>query len=92
MKDKYGRMYNENLLGTSDVSILKFYYASFKIKQSRGKVSDIGRFLDECIDVAADTGKYFRVLGFLPFVNSKYGTEQELISKFIKCNRNQKIQ
>ncbi len=31
MQDKYRKLYNENLLGTSDVSILKFYYASFKI-------------------------------------------------------------
>jgi hypothetical protein len=38
-------MYNENLLGISDVSILKFYYVSFKIQQGKGKVSDVGDFL-----------------------------------------------
>ncbi|KAA6325140.1 hypothetical protein EZS27_025607 [termite gut metagenome] len=85
--DKYRKLYNENLLGTSDVSILKFYYASFKIQQSKGKVSNVGSFLDECIKIAADTGKYFKVLGYLPFINSKYGTEQERISKFIKLRR-----
>jgi len=85
--DKYRRIYNENLLGTSDVSILKFYYASFKIQQNKGKISDVGRFLDECVATAADTAKYFKVLGYLPFVNSGYGTEQERISKFIKLRR-----
>ncbi|KAA6339081.1 hypothetical protein EZS27_012975 [termite gut metagenome] len=85
--DKYRKLYNENLLGTSDVSILKFYYASFKIQQNKGKVSNVGSFLDECIEIAADTGKYFKVLGYLPFINSKYGTEQERISKFIKLRR-----
>ncbi len=53
--DKYRKLYNENLLGTSDVSILKFYYASFKIQQRKGRVSDVNVFLDECIKVAADT-------------------------------------
>jgi hypothetical protein len=85
--DKYRQMYNENLLGTYDVSILKFYYASFKIQQGKGKVSDVGAFLDECVEIAADTAKFFKVLGYLPFINSKYGTEQERISKFIKLRR-----
>ena len=85
--DKYRKMYNENLLGTSDVSILKFYYASFKIQQNKGKVSDVAIFLDECIQVSADTAKFFKALGYLPFINSKYGTEQERISKFIKLRR-----
>jgi hypothetical protein len=85
--DKYRQMYNENFLGTSDVSILKFYYASFKIQQGKGSVSDVGVFLDECVEIAADTAKFFKVLGYLPFINSKYGTEQERISKFIKLRR-----
>jgi hypothetical protein len=85
--DKHRKMYNENFLGTSDVSILKFYYASFKLQQQAGKVSDVGRFLDECVEIAADTAKFFKVLGYLPFINSKYGTEQERISKFIKLRR-----
>jgi hypothetical protein len=85
--DKYRQIYNENFLGTSDVSILKFYYASFKIQQGKGNVSDVGVFLDECVEIAADTAKFFKVLGYLPFINSKYGTEQERISKFIKLRR-----
>jgi hypothetical protein len=85
--DKYRQMYNENFLGTSDVSILKFYYASFKVQQGKGKISDVGRFLDECVAIASDTAKFFKVLGYLPFVNSTYGTEQERISKFIKLRR-----
>jgi uncharacterized protein Smg (DUF494 family) len=44
--------------------------------------------LDECVEIAADTAKFFKVLGYLPFINSKYGTEQERISKFIKLRRN----
>jgi hypothetical protein len=85
--DNYRKIYNENFLGASDVSILKFYYVSFKIQQGKGKISDAGVFLDECIEIAADTTKFFKVLGYLPFVNSKYGTEQERISKFIKLRR-----
>jgi hypothetical protein len=87
MQDKYRKLYNENLLGTSDVSILKFYYASFKIQQRKGRVSDVNVFLDECIKVAADTSKAFKILGFIPYVSSKYGTEQQRISKFISLRR-----
>lgn len=52
--DKYRKLYNDNLLGTSDVFILKFYYASFKIQQQKGRVFNIDAFLDECIKVVAD--------------------------------------
>jgi len=62
--DKYRKLYNKNFLGTSDVSILKFYYASFKLQQQTGKISDVGRFLDECIEVAADR-KIFQFKLFL---------------------------
>lgn len=86
--DKYRKIYNENLLGTSDVSILKFYYASFKIQQQKGRVSDVDNFLNECIKVAADTGRAFRILGFIPYFSSKYSTEQQRISKFISLRRN----
>ena len=85
--DKYRKLYNENLLGTSDVSILKFYYASFKIQQRKGRVSDVNVFLDECIKVAADTSRAFRILGFIPYISSKYSTEQQRISKFISLRR-----
>jgi len=36
MQNNYRKMYHENLLGTSDVSIFKFYYASFKLQYSKG--------------------------------------------------------
>jgi hypothetical protein len=88
MQDKYRKIYNENLLGTSDVSILKFYYASFKIQQQKGKVSNVDSFLDECIKVAADTSRTFKILGFIPYFSSKYSTEQQRISKFISLRRN----
>ena len=81
-------MYNENLLGTSDVSILKFYYASFKIQQQNGKVSDVDSFLDECIRIASDTSRTFKIIGFIPYFSSKYSTEQQRISKFISIRRN----
>ena len=87
MQDKYRKLYNENLLGTSDVSILKFFYASFKIQQQKGRVSDVDRFLDECIKVAADTSRTFMILGFIPYFSSKYSTEQQRISKFISLRR-----
>ena len=86
--DKYRKMYNKNFWGASDVSILKFYFASCKLLQQKGKVTDVSHFLDECMKTAADTAKYFNLfLGWLPFVNSKYGTEQERIAKFIKLRR-----
>ena len=81
--DRYRKMYNENLLGTSDVSILKFYYASFKIQQQKGKTINVDSFLDECIKVASDTSRTFKIFGFIPYFSSKYSTEQQRISKFI---------
>ena len=81
--DKYRKMYNENLLGTSDVSILKFYYASFKIQQQKSKVFDVDSFLDECIKIASDTNRTFKIIGFILYFSSKYSTEQQRISKFI---------
>jgi chaperonin cofactor prefoldin len=88
MQSKYRKMYNENLLGTSDVSILKFYYASFKIQQQKGKISDVNNFLDECIKIASDTSRTFKIVGFIPYFSSKYSTEQQRISKFISLRRN----
>lgn len=85
--DKYRKMYNKNLLGTSDVSILKFYYASFKIQQQKCKVSNADYFLDECIKISADTSRYFKIFGFIPYFSSKYSTEQQRISKFISLRR-----
>lgn len=85
---RYRKMYNENLLGTSDVSSLKFYYASFKIQQQKGKVSDVDSFLDECIKIASDTSRTFKIIGFIPYFSSKYSTEQQRIFKFISIRRN----
>lgn len=85
---KYRKMYNENLLGISDVSILKFYYASFKIQQQKRKVSNVDSFLDECIKIASDTSRTFKIIGFIPYFSSKYSTEQQRISKFISLRRN----
>lgn len=87
MQNRYRKMYNENLLGTSDVSILKFYYASFKIQQQKGRIADIDSFLDECIKIAADTSWTFKIFGFIPYFSSKYSTEQQRISKFISLRR-----
>jgi hypothetical protein len=62
-------MYNENLLGTSDVSILKFYYASFKLQYSKGKITDVSRFLDDCAKISEDTNLILKLSGLIPFFN-----------------------
>lgn len=85
--DKYRKLYNANILGTSDISILKFYYASYKIQESKGNVSNIGEFLDLCAETAINTSKYAKVLGFLPFVASDYSAELKRIAKFITLRR-----
>jgi hypothetical protein len=68
--DKYRQIYNENFLGTSDVSILKFYYASFKIQQGKGRVSDVGAFLYECARISDDTNLLLR--NCLNFIANKF--------------------
>lgn len=83
----YRKLYNANILGTSDISILKFYYASYKIQESKGNVSSIGEFLDLCAETALDTSIYAKILGFLPLVNSDYSAELKRIAKFIKIRR-----
>jgi hypothetical protein len=87
--DKYRRIYNKNFLGTSDVSILKFYYASFKIQQSKGKISDVGAFLDECAKISDDTNLLLKLFGLLPLLNLCFGTgkEQKRIAKIIRTKR-----
>ena len=87
MEDKYRKMYNKNLLGTSDVSVLKFYYASFKIQQQFGLASDVNSFLDDVVKIAADTSLTFKIFGFIPYFSSRHSTEQQRISKFISLRR-----
>jgi hypothetical protein len=87
--DRYRQMYNENFLGTSDISILKFYYASFKIQQGKGNVSDVGAFLDECAKISDDTNMLLKLFGFLPLLNLCFGTgkEQKRIAEIIRTKR-----
>jgi hypothetical protein len=87
--DKYRKMYNENLLGTSDVSILKFYYASFKIQYNKGKITSLSDFLDECAKISDDTNRLLKLFGFLPLVNLCFGTgrEQKRIAEIIRTKR-----
>ncbi len=87
--DKYRQMYNENFLGTSDVSILKFYYASFKIQQGKGNVSDVSAFIDECAKISDDTNLLLKLFGFLPLLNLCFGTgkEQKRIAEIIRTKR-----
>ena len=85
--NKYRKLYNANILGTSDISILKFYYASFKLQQQKGKGSDIDYFLDFCADTASDTSVYAKILGILPFVTTSYSAELKRIAKFIRLRR-----
>jgi hypothetical protein len=84
---KYRKLYNANLLGTSDISILKFYFASYKLQQQKGKVSDIDQFLDLCADIASETSVYAKILGILPFVTTSYSAELKRIAKFIRLRR-----
>jgi len=88
MEDKYRKMYNKNLLGTSDVSVLKFYYASFKIQQQFGLASDVNSFLDDVVKIAADTSLTFKIFGLIPYFSSRHSTEQQRVSKFISLRRN----
>lgn len=85
----YRKLYNDNILGTSDISILKFYYASFKIQYSKGKITDISRFLDECAKISDDTNLLLKLFGFLPLVNLCFGTgtEQKRIAEIIRTKR-----
>ena len=85
--DRYRKMYNENFLGTSDVSILKFYYASFKIQQGKGNVSGVGEFLDICTNAATSTSKFAKLLELLPLVPIGYSTELKRIAKFMTLRR-----
>lgn len=89
MQDKYRKMYNENLLGTSDVSILKFYYASFKLQQIKGRVTNLNNFLNECAKISNDTNRLLKLFGFLPLVNLCFGSgrEQKRIAEIIRTKR-----
>lgn len=82
-------MYNENLLGTSDVSILKFYYASFKVQQQKGKAPDVNIFLDDCAKISEDSNFILKVSSVIPFFNLLFGTgrEQKHIAEIIRTKR-----
>lgn len=86
---RYRKMYNENLLGTSDVSILKFYYASFKIQQQKGKAPDIRVFLDDCAKISEDSNLILKVSSVIPFFNLFFwtGREQKHIAGIIRTKR-----
>ncbi|MFV0398109.1 MAG: hypothetical protein ACK5JU_08865 [Bacteroidales bacterium] len=89
MQSKYRKMYNENLLGTSDVSILKFYYASFKVQQQKGKAPDLSAFLDDCAKISEDSNLILKVSSVIPFFNLLFGTgrEQKHIAEIIRTKR-----
>lgn len=89
MQNKYRKMYNENLLGTSDVSILKFYYASFKVQQQKGKTISISAFLDDCAKISEDSNRILKVSSVIPFFNLFFGTgrEQKHIVEIIRTKR-----
>jgi hypothetical protein len=82
-------MYNENLLGTSDVSILKFYYASFKLQYNKGKTTDLNAFLDDCAKISEETNLMLKVSSVIPFFNLLFGTgrEQKHIAEIIRTKR-----
>ncbi len=85
----YRKLYNANILGTSDISILKFYYASYKIQESKGNVSSIGEFLDDCVRISEETNLMLKVSSVIPFFNLLFGTgrEQKHIAEIIRTKR-----
>lgn len=87
--DKYRKIYNDNFLGTSDVSILKFYYASFKIQQAKGKAPDVNVFLDDCAKISEESNLMLKVSSVIPFFNLLFGTgrEQKHIAEIIRTKR-----
>lgn len=89
MQNKYRKMYNENLLGTSDVSILKFYYASFKLQYSKGKITDLSAFLDDCAKISEETNLLLKISSLIPCFNLLFGTgrEQKYIAEIIRTKR-----
>ncbi|MBV5280870.1 MAG: hypothetical protein JZU53_00405 [Paludibacter sp.] len=86
---KYRKIYNDNLLGTTFVSNFKFYYASFKIQQQNGKVTDITLFLDSCAQIAIRTSRELKILGLIPCIHLLFGTghEQKQIAEVISKKR-----
>ncbi|CAK7062942.1 MAG: hypothetical protein PETM_02716 [Petrimonas sp.] len=86
---RYRKMYNENLLGTSDVSILKFYYASFKLQYNKGKITDLSVFLDDCAKISEETNTVLKISSIIPFFNLLFGTgrEQKHIAEIIRNKR-----
>lgn len=89
MQNKYRKMYNENLLGRSDVSILKFYYASFKSQQQRGKAPNVSLFLDGCAKISEDSNLILKVFSVIPLFNLFFGTgkEEKHIAEIIRTKR-----
>lgn len=89
VKSNYRKMYNENLLGTSDISILKFYYASFRLQQQKGKAPDVSTFLDDCAKISENTNRMLKVSSIIPFFNLFFGTgrEQKYIAEIIRTKR-----
>ena len=87
--EKYRKIYNDNFLGTSDVSILKFYYASFKIQQAKGKAPDVNIFLDDCAKISEESNLMLKVSSVIPFFNLLFGTgrEQKHIAEIIRTKR-----
>jgi len=86
---KYRKIYNDNFLGTTFVSNFKFYYASFKIQQQKGKATDINLFLDSCAQIAIRTSRELKILGFIPYIHLLFGTghEQKQIAEVISKKR-----
>lgn len=89
MQNSYRKIYNDNFLGTSDVSILKFYYASFKIQQIKGKAPDVSSFLNDCAKISEESNLMLKVSSVISFFNLLFGTgrEQKHIAEIIRTKR-----
>ncbi len=86
MRNKYRKMYNENLLGTSELSIVKFYYASFKLQQLSGKIENVTEYLQYCVKTSKHISILLKIYGIFPFINIWLGTgkEQKKVAKVLE--------
>lgn len=82
-------MYNKICLGHRDFSILKFYYASFKIQQLKDKTPEVSIFLDNCVKISEDSNFILKIFDVIPSFNLVFGTgkEEKFVAEIIRTKR-----
>lgn len=86
---KYSKMYNENLLKTSEIGIFRFYYSSFRWQYIKGTTTSISDFLDNCSKISEESNRMLKIASIIPFFNLIFGTgrEQKIIAEIIRSKR-----